>query len=40
MFSIGFEVDIGSGEVDITEAKCQQHFAETGNLTVKVGVTI
>ena len=33
VFSIGFEVDIGSWEVDVAEAKCQQHFAETETLT-------
>ena len=33
VFSIGFEVDIGSWEVDVAKAKCQQHFAETGTLT-------
>ena len=32
VFSVGFEVDVGSWEVDVTEAKCQQHFAEVGNL--------
>ena len=32
VFSIGLEVDIGYWEVDVTEAKCQQHFAETGTL--------
>ena len=32
VFSVGFEVDVGSWEVDVTEAKCQQHFAEAGNL--------
>ena len=31
VFSIGFEVDVESWEVDV--AKCQQYFAETGNLT-------
>lgn len=33
VFSIGFEVDVGSWEGDIAEAKCWQHFAGTGNLT-------
>ena len=33
MFSIAFEVDVGSWGVHIAKAKCQQHFAETGNLT-------
>ena len=33
VFSVGFEVDIGSWEVDVAEAKCQRHFAETGTLT-------
>ena len=28
----GFEVVIGSLEVDIPEAKCWQHFTETGTL--------
>ena len=32
VFSTGFEVDIGSWEVDVAEAKCQQHFTETGIL--------
>ena len=32
VFSVGFEVDVGSWEVDGTEAKCQEHFAEAGNL--------
>lgn len=31
VFSICFEVDVGSWEVDV--AKCQQYFAETENLT-------
>ena len=33
VFSIGFAVDFGSRGVDVAETKCQQHFAETGNLT-------
>ena len=34
VFSIGFEADIGSWEVEVAEAfKYQQHFAETGNWT-------
>lgn len=33
MFSRGIEVDAGSREVELTEAKRQLHFAETGNLT-------
>ena len=33
VFSIGFEVNIGSWEVDVAEAKCQQNFAETETLT-------
>ena len=33
VFSIGFEVHVGSWEVDVPKAKCKQHFAETGNLT-------
>ena len=40
VFSIGFEVDVGSLEEDIAEAKCLQHFAEIRNLRVKVGITI
>lgn len=41
MFSIGFEVDVGSSEGDIAEAKCQQCFAVTGNLTeFKAGIRI
>ena len=31
MLSMGFEVEIGSQEVDV--ALRQQHFAEAGNLT-------
>ena len=27
VFSIRFEVNVGSWEVDVAEAKCQQHFA-------------
>ena len=33
MFSIDFQLDIGSWQVDVAEEKCQQHFAETGTLT-------
>lgn len=33
MFSGGFEVDFGSWKLDFAEAKCQQHFSVTGNLT-------
>ena len=36
MFSTGFEVEVGSLKVDASdgaEAKCRQHFAETGNLS-------
>jgi len=33
MFSIGFEEDVGSWELDVTEANCQQHFSETGTST-------
>lgn len=33
VFSMGFEIDVGSWEVDIAEAKWQQYFAEAGNLT-------
>lgn len=29
VFSIDFEVDIGSWKVDVAETKYQQHFAET-----------
>ena len=32
VFSIGFEGDIGSSGSRCRRAKCQQHFAETGNL--------
>lgn len=38
---MGFEVDVGSSEGDIAEAKCLQHFAVTGNLTeFKAGIRI
>lgn len=33
VFSVGFEVDTGSWEGDVAKVKCQQHFADTGNLT-------
>ena len=33
VLSIGFEVGVGSWGVHIAKAKCQQHFADTGNLT-------
>ena len=34
MFSIGFKVVVGSWKVEVVEAKCQQHFAATENLTM------
>ena len=40
VFSVSSEVDAGSWEVDVAEERCQQHFAETGNLTVNVGIAI
>lgn len=30
MFSGVVEVDVGSGELGVAEAKCQLHFAEPG----------
>ena len=33
VFSVGFEVNDASWEIEDAEAKCQQHFAKTGNLT-------
>ena len=33
MFSIGFEVGVWFWEVGVAEAKYEQHFAETENLT-------
>ena len=33
VFSIGFEVDVGSWEIDVIEANCQQYFSETGTST-------
>ena len=32
VFSIGLEVDVQSWDVDVPEAKCQQHFAKTWTL--------
>ena len=36
----GFDVDVGSWEVEVAEAKCHRHYAETRNFTyrIKVGV--
>ena len=34
MFSIGFEIDIGSWEVEV--ANCQLHFIETGTYALQL----
>lgn len=33
MFSIDFQVDVGSWDIDVEKTKCQQHIAETRTLT-------